>query len=1014
MQNYSFHNTASALCYLILIGFILSSSPALANKRLRQLQSLPQQIQISGTITDGTSPLPGVTISIKGKATTATISDFNGQYTITALPEDTLVFNFMGFKTVLEPVNGRKTINIQLQEDITSLQEVRVNAGYYSVKEKERTGSIAHIKAKDIETQPVTNVLAAMQGRMAGVNITQTSGVPGGGFDIQIRGRNSIRTDGNTPLYIVNGMPYASDNLGNTAISGTILPGAGISPLNTINPSDIESIEILKDADATAIYGSRGANGVVLITTKKGKAGKTRFAINSYTGTGKVTRTLDLLNTQQYIEVREEAYANDGISVYPTYANDINGTWDRTRYTDWQQELIGGTALTRSMDASVSGGSSSTQFLLRGTNYNETTVFPGDFAYGKSAVLLNVNHQSDDKKFQMGVSANYVADKNNLLGTDLTRDASILAPNAPALYKENGELNWENGTFTNPLRLLESKYLAKTKGLVVSSDLSYIILPDLVLKTQLGYSDTRVQESRTTPSTLYNPALGLTSSVSAFLKNQSSQNSWSIEPQLTWKKELGKSTLRFLAGTTFQERTTDQLALQATGFSSNSLITNVAAAATKQVLSNNVSMYRYNALSGRINYDYDGTYFINFTGRRDGSSRFGAGNRFATFGAVGIAWLFHKLPFIERALPVLSFAKLRSSYGTTGSDQIGDYQFLNTYSPATESYQGVVGLQPTRLFNPDFSWETNKKIEGALELGFMKDRIFITVAHYSNRSSNQLVGIPLPRTTGFASIQSNLNATVANRGWELELRTVNFQNQNFKWTTSWNVTFAKNELLSFPDLDGSVYANQYVLGESLNIRKVYENTGINPLTGVYQFTDFNGDGLITAGADRKKIVDASPEYFGGVHNSLTYKNLELDFLFQFVKQLGINFNATGVLPGTANNIPVANLDRWQEPGDAATVQLYTTGFNAAATAAFSNNYVQSDAAYTDASYLRLKNLSLGYTLPKKWFPSINCKLYVQGQNLLTITNFAGADPENQTQGKLPPLRILTLGVQVKF
>jgi len=1012
MKKKSFYKGWTALYYPILFGLYLCCLPVMARTPLPKL--ILQQYNITGTVSDSQGVLPGVTVSVEGKST-ATITDYQGKYSIAATATDILVFSFVGYNTLSIPVAGRTVVPVQLQEDATQLQEVKINAGYYSVKESERTGSIARITSKDIETQPVTNVLATMQGRMAGVNITQNTGVPGGAFDIQIRGRNSIRTEGNTPLYIVNGMPYASDNLGNTAISGTILPGAGISPLNTINPSDIESIEILKDADATAIYGSRGANGVVLITTKKGKAGKTQFSINSYTGTGKVTRTLDLLNTQQYIEVRKEAYANDGIPVYPTYANDINGTWDRTRYTDWQQELIGGTALTRSIDAAVSGGSASTQFLLRATNYNETTVFPGNFAYGKSAVLLNVNHQSDDKKFKLGVSANYVADKNNLLGTDLTRDAAILAPNAPALYKENGELNWENGTFTNPLRLLESKYLAKTKGLVVSSDLSYTILPDLVLKTQLGYSDTRVQESRTTPSTLYNPALGLTSSVSAFLKNQSSQNSWSIEPQLTWRKEMGKNTLQFLAGTTFQERTNDQLALQATGFSSNSLITNVAAAATKQVLSNNVSMYRYNAVFGRINYDYGGTYFINFTGRRDGSSRFGAGNRFATFGAVGLAWLFHKLPFIERVLPVMSFGKLRSSYGTTGSDQIGDYQFLNTYSPATESYQGVVGLQPTRLFNPDFSWETNKKIEGALELGFMKDRIFITVAHYSNRSSNQLVGIPLPRTTGFSSIQSNLNATVANRGWEFELRTVNFQNQNFKWTTSWNVTFAKNELLSFPNLEGSVYANQYVLGESLNIRKVYKNTGINPLTGIYQFTDFNGDGLLTAGADRQKIVDASPEYFGGVQNSLTYKNLELDFLFQFVKQLGVNFNAIGVLPGSANNIPVANLDRWQEPGDiAAAVQLYTTGFNAAANAAFSNNYVQSDAAYTNASYLRLKNLSLGYTLPKKWFHNINCKLYVQGQNLLTITKFAGADPENQTQGKLPPLRIITLGVQVKF
>jgi TonB-linked SusC/RagA family outer membrane protein len=1009
MNKFSFILKSGAINYrLALLVLFFCTTTWASSLSLRQ----QTQQQITGIVSDDAGPLPAVTVTVKGK-TAGTLTDQNGYFSITATVGDTLVFSFMGYKTVEVTVNNQNSINVQLQEDATALKEVVVNAGYYSVKDKERTGSIARITSKDIENQPVTNVLATMQGRMAGVNIVQNTGVPGGGFDIQIRGRNSIRTDGNAPLYIINGMPYGADNLGSTAISGAILPGAGINPLSNINPLDIESIEILKDADATAIYGSRGANGVVLITTKKGKEGKTTYSFNSYTGIGKVTRMLDLLNTEQYIKVRETAFANDGVTTYPAYANDINGTWDRTRYTDWQKELLGGTAFTRSMDASVGGGSASTQFLLRGTHYNETTVFPGDFAYGKTAVLLNVNHQSDNQKFKVGFSANYLADKNNLMGTDLTREASILAPNAPALYSDDGTLNWENGTFTNPLRLLESKYLAQTKGLVASSDLSYELAKDLVLKTQLGYSDTRVQESRTTPSTLYNPALGLTSAISSFLKNQSSQHSWSVEPQLTWKKQIGKHLFQILTGTTFQERSTDQLTLQASGFSSNSLITNVAAATTKQVLGNNVSMYRYNALFGRINYSFDQQFHLNLTGRRDGSSRFGAGNRFATFGAVGVAWLFHKVQLIDKAFPVLSFGKLRSSYGTTGSDLIGDYQYLNTYSPATEPYQGIVGLQPTRLFNPNFSWETNKKVEVALELGFFKDRIFTTIAHYRNRSSNQLVGIPLPGTTGFSSIQSNLNATVDNRGWELELRTVNIENRNFKWSTSWNVSIAKNELISFPDLAGSVYANQYALGEPLNIKKVYEYTGINPATGVYEFTDFNGDGLLTAGADRQKIVDTSPEYFGGVQNSLRYKNVELDFLFQFVKQLGVNFNATGVLPGSANNIPVSSLNNWDAAGDVATYQLYSSGLNPAAVTAF-NNYMQSNAAYSDASYIRLKNLSVGYTLPKLWFPTINCKLYLQGQNLLTFTKFEGADPENQTQGKLPPLRIITLGVQVKF
>ncbi|MDI1306366.1 MAG: TonB-dependent receptor plug domain-containing protein, partial [bacterium] len=254
MNKFSFYKGGSAFWYLILFGLSLSYTPAPAKTVLRQLQSVQQQTQISGTITDGTSPLQGVTISIKGKPT-VTISDFNGHYNIVASPEDTLVFYFMGFKTEIVPIHGQKIINIQLQEDVTSLQEVRVNAGYYSVKESERTGSIAKITAKDIEKQPVTNVLAAMQGRMAGVDVVQTTGVPGGGFDIRIRGLNSLRSTGNAPLYIIDGVPFASDAIGDSQTSST-LPTA-TSPLNSINPSTIESIEILKDADATAIYGSR-------------------------------------------------------------------------------------------------------------------------------------------------------------------------------------------------------------------------------------------------------------------------------------------------------------------------------------------------------------------------------------------------------------------------------------------------------------------------------------------------------------------------------------------------------------------------------------------------------------------------------------------------------------------------------------------------------------------------------------------------------------------------------------
>src|SRR5690554_2412887 len=321
MKKFSLFKRNSRLCCILILQLVFL--PAFA---------FPQQQPITGTVTNASGALPGVSITIKG-TTTGTLTGENGYYSLRATQGDMLVFSFIGYKTVEIPVNDQLIIDVVLEQDATLLDEIIINAGYYSVKDRERTGSIARVTAKDIEKQPVSNPLAAMQGRMAGVNITQSTGVPGGGFDIQIRGKNSLRADGNTPLYIVDGIPFGTENLGSTSTSAGILPGNGLSPLNSINPADIESIDVLKDADATAIYGSRGANGVVLITTKKGKEGKTNFNINSYTGVGSVARKLKLMNTAQYLTIREPAFINDGMTEFPFYAYNVNGTWDRNRYT---------------------------------------------------------------------------------------------------------------------------------------------------------------------------------------------------------------------------------------------------------------------------------------------------------------------------------------------------------------------------------------------------------------------------------------------------------------------------------------------------------------------------------------------------------------------------------------------------------------------------------------------------------------------------------------------------------
>ena len=1005
MNNFSLSMGGRAFCFLFLMGFILSFSPIQANNSLRHNLQTTQQFQIQGTITDGSIPLAGVTISIKGKSN-ATVTDYNGQYTLSASPEDILIFSYIGYKTEIVPIQGRTAINISLQENETKLQEVKINAGYYSVKNSERTGSITRITSRDIETQPVTNVLATMQGRMAGVNIIQTTGVPGGGFDIRIRGQNSIRTDGNAPLYLIDGVPYSSETIGYNQTS-TVYPTT-TSPLNSINPDAIESIEVLKDADATAIYGSRGANGVVLITTKKGKAGKTTFTVNASTGAGTVTRFMKLMNTQQYLAMREQAFKNDGIP-YNFWDYDINGAWDQNRYTDWQKELIGGTASITDFQTTISGGSEKTQFLISGNYHTQSSVFPGDFIYRKGGSQLSLNHRSEDNKFKITFSASYNIQNNDQPAFDFTYDARSLPSNAPALYDANGDLNWENGTWDNPLRNLNAEFESKTNDLVANSVLSYEVSRGLVIKSSFGYTNLSTVETRTAPSSIYNPAYNISSANSSLYLNNTDRSSWIIEPQISYEKEFGSGKLDLLAGTTFQSQTGIRLFQSGTGYSSNSLIYNLAAAQYINVLQNDETVYKYQAFFARVNYNFDKRYIINLTGRRDGSSRFGPGNQFATFGAVGVAWLFSNEDFLKNSL-WLSFGKLRSSYGITGSDQIGDYQFLDTYSTTGVNYGGNVGLEPTRLYNADFGWETNKKLEAALELGFFQDKIFTTVAWYQNRSSNQLVGIPLPGTTGFPILQSNLDAVVQNSGLELTLRTNNLSNENFSWTTSFNLTFAKNELLSFPNLESSPYSQKYRLGQPLNIELVYQHKGVNPQTGVYEFEDLNKDGKITFPEDRQKAVDLNPEYYGGLQNQLRYKNWNLDFLFQFVKQK--NRTIPMGFAGQMSNQPVFKTDSWQTTGDIATYQLYTTGYNSDAVTG-DYLYNRSDASITDASYIRLKNIALSYQLPAL-SDAVQCKIMLQSQNLLTFTKYKDGDPEFTTSGYLPPLKVITAGIQLTF
>ena len=971
-------------------------------------------IQITGTVTEASTqtPMAGVNVLVKGTLN-GTTTDATGKYSLGAEDNDILVFSFIGYASIEIPVSGRSVIDVSMTEDVLSLNEVIVNAGYWEVKDQERTGNISRVTSKDIEKQPVSNPLQALQGRMAGVYIQQNTGMPGGALKIQIRGQNSLRDgsdgtpNGNLPLYVIDGVPFTSSSLNSPAISGGI---AGGNPLSAINPNDIESIEVLKDADATSIYGSRGANGVVLITTKRGKNGKPKLDIDLYQGVGQVSHFINLLETKQYVGMRKEGFRNDMTDPDEFNAPDLI-VWDTTRYTNWQKKLIGGSANITNANLAFSGGSTTTQFLLAGGYYREGTVFPDNNAFQRSTGRLFINHKSTDNRFFIEASANYSHSRSDILSTDFTSLAVSLSPNAPKLYDANGNLNWENSTWTNPLAVLRRKYYNATDNFIANTTIGFEVIKNLRIKSNFGYTSMTVNEIGTNPISSFDPQYAsLLEGYSNF--GDGKVQTWIAEPVMDYNISIGKGQLTFLAGGTFQQSSQENKSIEAYGYTSDALLENLGAASTILVTSNDASVYKYTAAFARLNYNWNEKYILNLTARRDGSSRFGPGNQFANFGAVGVAWLFSRESFMKN-VSFLSFGKLRASYGSTGSDAIGNYQYLEAFSTTRYPYGGSGGLALNRLANPDYSWETNNKAEIGLELAMFDNRLTFSSSYYLNRSSGQLVGLPLPIMTGQSSVQFNLPAKVQNSGLELLLTSTIIRKTKFEWATTFNVTIPRNKLLEFPNLqEFPAYIARYDVGKSVYTYKAYQFDGVNPENGLYQIADRNNDGQYSGPADYIGLKQNTQSFFGGFSNSVRYGGFKFELFFQFVKQNGFSYRQSFAYPGSLSNQPDVVMNRWQQAGDVAGIQRFS-GTDPTGEVGLAYYYqLASDHNIVDASFIRLKNASLSWQLPSALLAKTairDARIFVQGQNLFTITNYIGLDPETQTSLALPPLRIVSVG-----
>jgi len=985
--------------------------------------SANMQNLVHGTITsiDG-EPLMGITVRIKDK-NRGVFTDENGKYAIAAKIGETLEYTSIGFEKVSVTISDTAPLDIVMEESISGLDAVQITA-YGKTSKRLSTGNIVTITGEEIQKSPVTNVLEAVQGKVPGVYIRQTNGQPGSPISIQMRGQNSISSVSNRdPLIVIDGVRYPYGNLPTASETGSLTGG---NALNFIDPNNIESINFLKDADATAIYGSKASNGAIIITTKKGRVGKPQISFSSRNGVSFRGKTPELLNTEEYLNFRREAIENAGLII--DYGDwDLNGNWDTNRETDWIDYFLEDAAFTTVNNLSYSGGTENVSYLIR-ANYNAQENIQNANGNNKTGgVHFNFNVNSDDRKFNLGLTGTYNTTKNTVI--PFNNSYLLYAPNAPELYNEDGTLNWtdydDSYLARNPASIYELIHENKTDNLISNLNFTYIPVKGLEISTMAGINILSSNEVFAKPDTYFHPNSW---QVSTSELSVSKIRTLTVEPNISYTTSLGDfGELTAKVGATIMDELTEKNDTYGTNLLNKEVIKNPTMADPENVNTNYRSLTnRYIGGFGILNYNLVNKYLLNFNIRRDGSTKFGTGNRFGTFWSIGAGWIMSEENWFKNTIDFISFAKLRGSYGTSGIDGINNYQYKTIYSSAF-SYNGNRGFLASGPANPFLHWEKTKKAEIAINLELLKGRIAVTESYYDNTSNDQLVAFPLSIVTGVNYLTMNSPAEVRNWGHEITLDTKNIVTDNFSWSTSFNVTLPKNKLVSYPNSEAALPSLQYEIGKSVNGMKLYSYQGVNPETGNYNFwKDVNNDGQMTDdeigewengeildyNRDRTEFIDLNPKFFGGFQNTFNYKNFNLSVLFSFTKKKALNFiGSQSDQPGTFNMNIAKDIynARWQQPGDVTNVSKPRAGYLGYTNFAYFKN---STGAYTNATYARLQNVNFSYDFPSEFTDRINFKsirMYVQGQNLLTISKYKGYDPETLEAGTAP-LRTIVFGI----
>lgn len=924
-------------------------------------------------------------------------------------------------KISLEKEISSDSTNITLESDPQSLEDVTVS---YDRQKKalSTNGSAAvygyaiHNNGFYMRTIGVSTATpqTIVQGLVPGLLVTQTSGVPGSSSYLAIRGQSSV-VNGTDPLYVIDGVPFSTGNQSISHVSSGIA-GGSLSPFAFIAPSDIERVDVLKDADATAIYGSRGANGVFLIKTIKRKVSMPKWDIKVSTALSKVIGRPALMDIHEYLAMRKEALANNNLTPNSTNAPDLT-LLDSTRSIDWSKWLYGNTARAVNTQLSVSGGEIKNNYTA-GVNFlQEAMVFRTSPEHTRLNFHMNYNHQSINRRWTLNISGLAGFDRNDqFIRTDAT-GFQTLAPNAPDPLTPAGNLNFPpvQYLYYNPLSAMRQAYEARSGNNLFEVSSNYMLRPDLSLKTLIGFNRVTTMEFGQQPlaaqdSTQSPSGMGFFSSAS--------YNSKILEPDLEYRRKYKDLKIALLSGFSLQWLNDKATNRTDTGYTDDRSLF-LRQHAMKIDSSDHHLSDVYTAFFTRFNFNWDNRYVLNLTGRTDGSTQFGPNKKNGNFGAAAFAWIFSNEHLIRYGFPFLSFGKIKLSYGLTGNNQIGDRKLQSIAGSAIPSFQSIPTFYNPGSISNGKGWEKIRKTELALDLGFFKNRILFTATAYWHTIQNILLA-----DQSASSQQTSYTSwpiTLANRGYELSLSATLADNKNFGWSVAANWTIPISRLASFPGLSKSPYADRLIIGQSINVLKGYVYTGVDKKTGLYSFADEDGDGKLTD-VDRKVVGKFDVTGFGGLMNTFRWRNFQAELLFDARIQTGVNYlaavfanNPPGTLQaGLSSNVPKILANHWRHTNDNAAYQRIAAFPDAEALSALSN-YNASSALFENASFLRLRKFSFSYSIrpanPQKMHVSA-LTFFVVAQNLFERTPYKGGDPEIQSLMILPTLRTMEAGIRL--